>query len=120
MMFRAALWPSDGDADAIIHKVPQGGPDGNCGLAYFSNGTSDGQIIQAWNHRTPEKDETKELLREALADMETIVEFLRGTAPLDGVWFHEAYEDGSRLPVYWWRPKLREVFDRLKVTGETQ
>lgn len=48
MMYRKALWPSDGDCDAIIHKVQQGGPDGNCGLSYFSNGTADGQIIDAW------------------------------------------------------------------------
>jgi hypothetical protein len=51
MMFRAALWPSDGDSDAIIHSAVQGGPDGCCGLMHFSNGTSDRQIIEMWNRR---------------------------------------------------------------------
>lgn len=27
MQLRQALWPSDGDTDAIIHKAIQGGPD---------------------------------------------------------------------------------------------
>lgn len=47
MQYRAALWPSDGDHDGIMHKAST--PE--CGLVEFSTGTSDGQIIAAWNRR---------------------------------------------------------------------
>lgn len=56
MQLRQALWPSDGDTDAIIHKAIQGGPDGACGMSYFSVGTMDEGITvsQAWNRRAPD------------------------------------------------------------------
>jgi len=71
MMFRKALWPSDGDTDSIIHKVPQGGPDGNCGSGDFSNGTSDGQIVTAWNSRAP--DPRISALIEVVKKVETLL-----------------------------------------------
>lgn len=71
MMFRAALWPSDGDSDGIIHKDVQGGPDGCCGVMSFSNGTSDRQIIAAWNRRAPSPEVTA-LVEAARASLEAM------------------------------------------------
>jgi hypothetical protein len=47
MMFRKALWPSDGDCDGVIHAEPS--PD--CGLGEFSIWTTDERVIDAWNTR---------------------------------------------------------------------
>ena len=44
--FRQALWPSDGDCDAIIHSIPS-----ECGLTQFSNETADRSVIELWNVR---------------------------------------------------------------------
>lgn len=46
VMLRKALWPSDGDADFIIHSEPT-----DCPLYDFSNGTADESIIEVWNRR---------------------------------------------------------------------
>lgn len=46
--FRKALWPSDGNTDAIIHAAPS-----ECGLSHFDIGTTDESVIAAWNRRTP-------------------------------------------------------------------
>lgn len=46
MMERWALWPSDGDSDAIIHDQPT-----NCPMSGFSNGTADKSIVERWNRR---------------------------------------------------------------------
>lgn len=46
MQFRQALWPSEGDTDAVIHAAPT-----NCPLSDFSNDTFDGSVIPAWNTR---------------------------------------------------------------------
>ncbi|MBO9380215.1 hypothetical protein GG804_25955 [Sphingomonas histidinilytica] len=51
MQFRKALWPSDGDSDAIIHAVLGGS---NCPMGDFGNGTADESIISLWNTRTPD------------------------------------------------------------------
>lgn len=50
MMERHALWPSDGDTDAIIHAKPT-----ECPLTGFSLGTSDegSSVRAAWNTRAP-------------------------------------------------------------------
>jgi len=48
MMFRKALWPSDGNTDAIIHAGPS-----VCGLAAFDVGTADESVIPIWNRRAP-------------------------------------------------------------------
>lgn len=85
MMFRAALWPSDGDSDGIIHKDVQGGPDGCCGVMSFSNGTSDRQIIAAWNRRAPSPEVTAlvEAAQAALGRM---------TGGMDGNWLADVDE----------------------------
>ncbi len=44
MMLRSALWPSEGDADAIIHADPT-----DCPMLGFSDGSADGSIIEKWN-----------------------------------------------------------------------
>lgn len=46
MLLRGALWPSEGDRDAIIHAVPT-----DCPLPQFSNDTFDGSIVEVWNRR---------------------------------------------------------------------
>ncbi len=47
MQFRAALWPSEGDRDGIIHAAPT-----HCPLGQFEDGTFDESIIKKWNTRT--------------------------------------------------------------------
>ncbi|KKW92637.1 hypothetical protein [Sphingobium chungbukense] len=55
MMLRHALWPSDGDTDAIIHREPT-----TCGLKFFSIDTADNgvSVAAAWNRRSspPQND----------------------------------------------------------------
>lgn len=48
MLFRKALWPSEGNFDGVIHAAP-----GECGLVEFSTGTIDESVIAAWNTRHP-------------------------------------------------------------------
>jgi hypothetical protein len=43
---RDALWPSEGDTDAVIHAGPS-----DCPMQFFSNGSSDKSIYAAWNCR---------------------------------------------------------------------
>jgi len=47
VQFRKALWPSDGNTDAVIHC----GPSDDCGLVDFDIGTTDERVIAAWNRR---------------------------------------------------------------------
>lgn len=51
MMFRKALWPSDGCTDAIIHAAPT-----DCGLTAFDTETTDESAIAAWNRRASEAE----------------------------------------------------------------
>jgi len=44
MQFRKALWPSDGNTDAIIHDSAT-----DCPLVEFEDGTIDESIIARWN-----------------------------------------------------------------------
>lgn len=53
--FRQALWPVEGDIDAIIHAAPT-----DCPLTSFADGTWDQSIIAKWNERVPPVPETKE------------------------------------------------------------
>ena len=46
MMLRGALWPSEGDRDAIIHAAPT-----DCPLYDFANETFDRSIVEVWNRR---------------------------------------------------------------------
>lgn len=43
---RDALWPSDGDSDAVIHASPS-----VCPLLVFSNDTADKSVYVLWNRR---------------------------------------------------------------------
>ena len=56
MMFRKALWPSDGCTDAIIHAAPT-----TCGMQVFDTGTTDESVIAAWND-LPRKATSKHVL----------------------------------------------------------
>lgn len=47
VMFRKALFVSDGCTDAIIHAEPT-----NCGMTDFTTYTTDESVIAAWNTRT--------------------------------------------------------------------
>lgn len=46
MMLRGALWPSEGDTDAVIHAEPT-----ECPMYDFCDGTADGSIVERWNTR---------------------------------------------------------------------
>lgn len=46
VQFRKALWPSDGNVDAIIHASPT-----TCGMLEFSDGSTDESILARWNAR---------------------------------------------------------------------
>lgn len=52
VMFRKALWPSDGCVDAIIHSSPSA-----CGMVGFTTDTIDESVIAAWNTRQPPADD---------------------------------------------------------------
>ncbi|MDH0125470.1 hypothetical protein N7376_15790 [Brucella intermedia GD04153] len=52
MMLRSALWPSEGDADAIIHADPT-----DCPMLGFSDGSADGSIIEKWNCSLSNEDD---------------------------------------------------------------
>ena len=43
---RWALWPSEGDTDAIIHAEPT-----DCPLVSFGDDTWDHSIVEKWNTR---------------------------------------------------------------------
>tara|TARA_R100001244_G_scaffold2541_1_gene3945 strand:+ start:14889 stop:15209 length:321 start_codon:yes stop_codon:yes gene_type:complete len=45
-MFRKALWPSDGDTDAVIHHGPA-----DCGMVCFYSDRTDESVVAAWNAR---------------------------------------------------------------------
>lgn len=51
MMFRKALWPSDGCTDAILHAEPT-----DCGMRAFDTDTIDESVIAAWNRRTAQAE----------------------------------------------------------------
>lgn len=63
-MLRAALWPSEGDRDAIIHTEST-----DCPLGDFSNDTFDRSIVEAWNHRAPDATARLQGLREASSQL---------------------------------------------------
>lgn len=42
--FRKALWPSDGNTDAVLHRVGEG-----CPLDHYSIGSTDEGVIADWN-----------------------------------------------------------------------
>lgn len=68
MMFRKALWPSDGNTDDIIHASPS-----TCGLMGFSTGTTDESVISAWNTRAqsaPAPDDVREAVARGLYNHE--------------------------------------------------
>ncbi|MCO7727822.1 hypothetical protein NJB93_14620 [Brucella intermedia] len=44
MMLREALWPSEGDTDAIIHADKT-----DCPMFGFGDGSADGSIVEKWN-----------------------------------------------------------------------
>ncbi|OPE72569.1 hypothetical protein BEU27_30265, partial [Bacillus anthracis] len=49
---RSALWPSEGDADAIIHADPT-----DCPMLGFSDGSADGSIIEKWDCSLSNEDD---------------------------------------------------------------
>lgn len=53
MLFRSALWPSDGDRDGFIHAAPT-----DCPLTVFEDGTADGSVVARWNRRAPAEKES--------------------------------------------------------------
>lgn len=70
VMFRKALFPSDGNVDAIIHHSPT-----NCGMGVFSTDTTDESVIDDWNNQyclSTAKEEGR------AEERRLVVEFLRG------------------------------------------
>jgi hypothetical protein len=86
MQFRKALWPSEGDTDAVIHAEPT-----VCGLTDFSLGNWDETVLAAWNRRA-----TPEAPSDAWQPIET--------APKDGTWILGwAQSDSTPYRVSWGR-----------------
>lgn len=74
MQLRCALWPSEGDTDAVIHNVPGGT---SCPIeGAFSIGTADEgkSVSEAWNQRVPPSRE--EGLGASEADLRSAIEAL--------------------------------------------
>lgn len=93
MRYWKALWPSEGDADGIHHADTTE----HCGVIEFSLGTSDEQVIAAWNHRssalaldTQPNLDMNETLRYA-KEMKLPTEFPLSEQPQDGVVEHEGF-----------------------------
>lgn len=76
VQMRQALWPHDGNVDAIIHDHPT-----DCGLLTFSIGRTDEGVstAAAWNRRAPSPELTQlvKAARIALGRM---------TGGMDGYW----------------------------------
>jgi hypothetical protein len=90
VMERHALWPSEGDADAIIHAAPT-----ECGLVEFSIGASDGGASTrvAWNRRASTGGE-----RERLKELEdTLSEIARGDVPSPSFGHYLAHRHAVKL-----------------------
>lgn len=68
MMLRGALWPSEGDTDAVIHAEPT-----DCPMYDFCDGTADGSIAEKWNRRA--------LTSTTPPDVAGLVERLEGPLP---------------------------------------
>lgn len=62
VQFRKALWPSDGNTDAIIHAAGSA-----CGLVAFDTDTTDESVIKAWNTRPPMRAAIREAAAKALS-----------------------------------------------------
>jgi hypothetical protein len=73
MQLRYALWPSEGDRDAVIHNVPGGTScpiEGAFSIDTFDNGVS---VAEAWNRRPllDELDASKARIAEGWMDIAT-------------------------------------------------
>lgn len=79
--FRQALWPAEGDSDAVIHAAST-----DCPMAVFNNDTADQSIIERWNTRA----------ERALRSI--------ATAPKDGTWILGwARQDSAPYRISWGR-----------------
>jgi len=71
VQLREALWPSEGDTDAIIHVNPT-----TCPLISFSNGSADGcvTVVEKWNSR--KGDDRDELIEALRAQLDVSLQFM--------------------------------------------
>jgi hypothetical protein len=67
MMFRKALWSSDGNVDSIIHAAPT-----KCPMSVFEDGSTDETIIGKWNTRAAQSAQG-EPTREALDNSQSLL-----------------------------------------------
>lgn len=69
MLFRKALWPSDGCVDGIIHAAPT-----DCGMIGFSTETIDESVIAAWNTRTAASEAEQRARDKAIEECAKVAE----------------------------------------------
>lgn len=99
VQFRKALWPSDGNVDAIIHAEPT-----ECGLADFSDDTTDESILVKWNAALAARQEGEWQPIDTVPDGERVELFLehgeKGNGEIAvGMVFRN--DDGS-IPDHYW------------------
>lgn len=108
MMFRKALWPSDGNIDAIIHAEH-----GDCGMLEFSNNTTDESIIEVWNTRTPANESPA-----PQATKKSYIKLLRTIVEIDARYADQIRDllnvPAPQPPVEWLREAL-EIISGLAV-----
>ena len=98
VMFRKALFVSDGCTDAIIHAAPT-----NCGLTDFTTYTTDESVITTWNTRVLAS-------RAGVPDgfvlvRQEAIDWLNGESDFECP--PDRYFRGEP-PRYWWRSVFRE------------
>ena len=120
---RDALWPSEGDSDAVIHAAPT-----DCPISIFSNGSTDKSIYALWNRRPPGPSALKsaELLGTPSALVEHVARSLFG--PQNSVWdrrWHDLHDSGLRYQSWsgsepteskaFYRAQAQRVVDSIKL-----
>lgn len=78
MMLRGALWPAEGDRDAVIHAGPT-----DCPLYDFANDTFDGSIVEVWNRRAALSDQAARIAELIAADEVRVRDISRLTVERD-------------------------------------
>lgn len=78
VMLRGALWPAEGDRDAVIHAGPT-----DCPLYDFANDTFDGSIVEVWNRRAALSDQAARIAELLAADEVRVRDISRLTVERD-------------------------------------
>ena len=104
-MLRGALWPAEGDRDAVIHAGPT-----DCPLYDFANDTFDGSIVEVWNRRAALSDQAARI-----AELETELYLLRNDRAnkADQIYDLETSLTASRAECEGLRAALEEIANPL-------